>query len=1127
MQTEGKLQAADEAARSSALDITRSFIVQAPAGSGKTELLIQRYLRLLAAVDEPEEVLAITFTRKAAAEMRLRVTGALQSAAQGIVPEQTHLRLTAQAAAAVLAQSESRGWDLPGNAGRMRIQTLDALNASIARMRPMTTTGGAVTNILEDHELTQLYEQAAVATLDWLADDDINGHAARDVLQHVDGNTGIYTAQLAGMLKTRDQWLPFVGSGQISNAEALQLRRAFESALQKTVDASMVELRAVVPLELAAEFLALISYAVKNLQLDGKGDSPICAFGNVPDLPQFSSVDLPRWLALSDFLLTRADEVRRRVTKNEGFPPGDDGQKAAMHAVLAELTSHDEFVLALAGIRDLPPVNYSESQWSVLLSLFRLLPLAVAEFQRLSLARGVSDHIEVALSASAALGSAEEPGDVALLLDYQVRHILVDEMQDTSKTQYRMLEALTGGWEPGDGRTLFCVGDPMQSIYRFRHAEVAQFLAATEKGIGNIELVPLILRKNFRSGEYLVDWFNEVFPGILPRRNNLLKGAVSYASAVPAENLIGQGSCEIHPVFGAEVAREVAVAASVTEALLHAHPGDRIAILVRSRTHLPELLRELRRRRVPYQAIEIDRLTDLPEVIDILALTRAMTHPGDRLAWLALLRSPWFGLDWTDMHRLVQGARHASLPELLADAERLETLSRDAQEILQRRLPLLLQHLDADRAISLRERVERAWYALGGPALLQDRNAVANVYNYLDALARLESSGTLGDNAQFMNQLDTVRVSTSIPARVQIMTMHKAKGLQFEHVLLYGLGRYPASNRPAVLSWLDLPGAGATDEKLVSAIGRRDQLEHDRLHRFIEKTGAGKDRHERGRMLYVACTRAQKSLHLVGHVGVAADGSEIRKPAANSLLSMLWPAVAPKYVEAFSPADDQQTTGHTELYALPVLRRFARPWTLPALEPVPGQGDLQEPGNAELAVEYYWVGLEARLAGTVVHRWLQRLADNHATQGLRLPDNWLVVTRRWLTGLGATDDMLDSITARVDEAIGKVLDDERGRWILGGNGETEFAITGVRRGRVESIVIDRLRVDDDGTHWIIDYKTSSHEGGDLAGFLRAQSDRYRMQLQKYATLYSKFQPAPVRIALYFPLLREFTELDTS
>ena len=142
--------AADEKARDAALDISRSFIVQAPAGSGKTELLIQRYLKLLAAVAAPEEILAITFTRKAAAEMQIRVLRALQAARDGEEVTAPHEQTTARAAMDALERDRELDWNLLENPKRMRIQTLDSLNASIARTQPLTATGGAAIRLAID-----------------------------------------------------------------------------------------------------------------------------------------------------------------------------------------------------------------------------------------------------------------------------------------------------------------------------------------------------------------------------------------------------------------------------------------------------------------------------------------------------------------------------------------------------------------------------------------------------------------------------------------------------------------------------------------------------------------------------------------------------------------------------------------------------------------------------------------------------------------------------------------------------------------------------------------------------------------------------------------------------------------
>src|SRR6187200_2247585 len=154
------LAAADDAARATALDVSRSFIVQAPAGSGKTTVLTQRYLALLATVDEPEEVLAITFTRKAAGEMRERVLKAL---AGDIQPRSPADRLTLELAARARARAEARNWGLEDSAARLRIQTIDSFHGSLARALPITSRGQFGLRVADD--TSDLYKLAARATM--------------------------------------------------------------------------------------------------------------------------------------------------------------------------------------------------------------------------------------------------------------------------------------------------------------------------------------------------------------------------------------------------------------------------------------------------------------------------------------------------------------------------------------------------------------------------------------------------------------------------------------------------------------------------------------------------------------------------------------------------------------------------------------------------------------------------------------------------------------------------------------------------------------------------------------------------------------------------------------------------
>jgi ATP-dependent exoDNAse (exonuclease V) beta subunit len=1113
----------DFAARDAALDVSRSFIVQAPAGSGKTELLIQRYLRLLAIVDEPEEIIAITFTRKAAAEMQFRVLTALHAAQQGEQPEQDHQRRTAALAAAALERDASRTWNLLTNPGRLRIQTLDSLNAAIARSRPISAPGNASgVRVVVDAELVALHRAAAVATLDYLTMSEEPYDSAIEVLGHLDNNTSIYIDYVARMLGTRDQWLPFTGSGKLTTEDADALRQVLESNLETAVCEHLSLVAALLPFSARFELAELLDFAACNLRDDEDLDSPICSLAGLTDLPPADHDSTEHWTGIAELLLTQAGSFRKQVNKRLGFPAENKEKKDAIKAVLEELATHDQLAEALHAIRLLPPVRYTDEQWRVLLALFKLLPLASTELQRLFGEHGVIDHIDIAQTAAAALGTAENPGDVALLLDYQVKHVLVDEMQDTSSAQYRMLEALMGGWEPEDGRTLYCVGDPMQSIYRFRNAEVGQFLLARNHGIGDVRLESLVLRRNFRSGQRLVDWFNSIFPGILAEKDDPASGAVAYSEAVSVPHQADVGTCLVHPVFGNDKDHEARVGCRVIADTLQSYPDDEIAVLVRGRNQLPRLLAELRRAGIDYRAIEIDKLTDLPEVIEVLALTRAAVHLGDRVAWLGILRAPWIGLDWSDVHALVSEARYSTILELLHDEQRLAGLSARGRKAINRSMHIIEQLAAPRPSQSLRDLVEDCWLALGGPAILSDALAVENVYRYFDVLAKHERHGSLDDVATLESLLDLERVSTSGKARLHILTMHKAKGLEFDHVLLFGLGRLPGNSGRSVLSWFDIPDERGTERKIISPVGPRIEVENDPVHRYIEQTEISKDRQEQARLLYVACTRARKSLHLLGHTLATYDG--FKAPAKSSLLRMLWPAVKDHFATTFDPGAIVNKADNEGL-AAPILRRFGSSWVPPVIAPFPGStvaGPHTQPEDEQ--VEFYWVGTEARIAGTVVHRWLQILAEGCVDDDPTSSGTQAVITRRWLREMGIGESLQENIVRRVSAALDGIMGDEKGRWILAGEGQAELALSGVFEGEVESIILDRVRIDERGDHWIVDYKTSTHEGGNLQGFLDAEIARYTPQLRKYATIYGAYSGTKPRCALYFPLLRKFVEI---
>jgi len=207
-----------------------------------------------------------------------------------------------------------------------------------------------------------------------------------------------------------------------------------------------------------------------------------------------------------------------------------------------------------------------------LAALVRMLPVAAAQLQIEFRQRGAADYGEVAMAAQRALGDAENPTDLSLTLDYRIQHLLVDEFQDTSVSQYDLLLRLTAGWEPGDGRTIFAVGDPMQSIYRFREAEVGVFLKACREGIGQIPLEPLQLTANFRSDSGIVDWVNETFPEVMPPAENITTGAIPYHRCEPVNAVGLSPAVTFHPFVGRD---DEAEAAKVVELVHNARQDGR------------------------------------------------------------------------------------------------------------------------------------------------------------------------------------------------------------------------------------------------------------------------------------------------------------------------------------------------------------------------------------------------------------------------------------------------------------------------------------------------------------------------------------------------------------------------
>ena len=1113
----------DAAARTRALDTTQSFIVRAPAGSGKTELLTQRVLALLAQADTPEEVVAITFTRKAAGEMKDRLLESLADAVASTAPPRTldepHRALTLQLARQVSARDRELGWELAANPARLRVQTIDALALWLAQQLPITTRFAAITQVTEQAD--PLYSAAAHATLSLIDSEDaqdsgVARHIAR-LLTHLDNDWPRVHRLLSGMLARRDQWLRHVGHLD---------RAALEAPMQNECARQMELVCEALSAVNVQELIALARYAAGNLPNDPRL-SP-CA--DLDRLPEASFERLDAWRALAALLLTKEGTWRTRFSKLEGFPsfPAVAPFKQRIVALTDTLRSNETLRQALHGLRELPAPHFTAAQWEVLESIVALLPRAAAELMLVFGDAGESDFVQLTRAAVDALGEDDTAADIAYALDARIRHLLIDEFQDTSITQFELIERLIADWQPDDGRTVFVVGDPMQSIYRFREAEVGLFLRAWNSGIASLSLQRLQLARNFRSRQGLVDWANAAFVRVLPAESDMASGAVAFEPSVAEQSsdVAQPAAVEFNALIDGTPHDEAARVVELVQRIQADDPAASIALLVRARPHLAQIVPALREAGLRFTAVELELLLARPLIGDLLALTRALEHLADKVAWLAVLRAPWCGLTLADLSALAESAPNATVWQLVCDPSRRSQLSSDGQQRLERVASVLRRALELRGRSPLTERVRETWWLLGGPACVSTAADHADAESFFDHLAQHEErTRSVADIAAF--EVSLVRLyaapDTQASDRLQVMTIHRAKGLEFDYVIVPGLDRVTMGDDAQLMQWLERPSESGP-ELLLSPIYPPDaDKKDDSIYCWIERLQQQRQVHEDGRLLYVAATRARKQLHWLACIPII-DG-DVTAPRENSLLQRLWPAVEDECRRALTEraidaSGDVATAPLTATYDQS-LRRLPVGWTFPIAPPAVDWQDDALPA-AEPAVEFSWAGENARRIGMVVHRWLQRIADD-ALRGWNAEKVRAIAPHieRELAAAGISGGELKAARSRVAQALTSALSDPRARWLLGPHKDarSELRLT-VRSGSgTKRMVLDRTFVDENGARWIIDYKTGTHEGADVEGFLDRERLRYAGQLD----LYAQALGGAAQLGLYFPLLNGWRE----
>jgi len=1077
--------------RQRALDPHHSFIVQAPAGSGKTELLTQRFLTLLSSVNFPEEILAITFTKKSSAEMRDRIITALTEATQDKPVDSTHKQLTRELALKALKQNQIQQWNLIENPNRLRIQTIDSFNAWLARQLPTLSRFGSSPDIADDPIL--LYREAIQEFLLHLEENTDWSNAIEQLLLHRDNDLNKVEELLIQMLQKRDQWLPYI----TLDANDPRLRQALENNLATIVTDSLLALHTLFPKEERDEIVSLANIAADNLT----EESPIFCCKNLNIFPSPNLQHRAIWLGLSKLLLTEKLEWRKRFDKNMGFPP--KSPKERIEKLIEKLYHQEALRQAFIELNYAPKEHYSEEQWAILSALYQVLKIVVAQLKLVFQQHGKIDYIENSEAALAALGSEDRPTDLALALDYKIQHILIDEFQDTSNNQFRLLEKLTAGWENGDGRTLFLVGDPMQSIYRFREAEVGLFIRARDHGIHHIHLEPLTLSVNFRSVPGIIGWVNIHFNRVLPSYDDIASGAISFSPSTAIKDPGTTPEVKLH-CLNDQTSAMIEIIQSKKE-------NESIALLVRSRTHLKQIIPALRKHNIPYRAIDIDPLTTRPLIQDLLALTKALLHPANRIAWLSILHAPWCGLRLNDLLVLSQHGKHETIVDRLYCFSTITELSDDAKHRLSRIFPILEQQMANKRRMSLRKWIESTWHSLGGPACLDDLSDLDDAITFFNLLEKLDKGADLTKLNYLDEAIEKLYAAPkgNVDTALQIMTLHNAKGLEFDTVILPHLESRAPYDSKQLLLWMERPNADA-DSHLIIAPVHAIGDEQDFIYEYIKRQHRIKSDFEIGRLLYVAATRAKNKLHLL----FSLESS----PPSNSLLEKLWPAI--KNNVSLPPVFDNP---NHDTVTLPIkkLKRLTTEWENPVSMSLNTVSLHQKIPGFKLDNEH------PKQIGILIHKILEYIARRgRAWWESKEHSSHVGYVKKQLLQLGMLEEFIHSSSTIIIDAIQNTLNDPRGQWILHSHldAKTEFSVTTIIDQQPKELIIDRTFIDETGTRWIIDYKSSSPDAVALEEFLLDEHKKYEPQMQNYyLALRELDNNSPIRLGLYFPLMSAWYE----
>ncbi len=1128
----------DQPQRDQAVNPQGSFHLEAPAGSGKTTVLLERFLTLLAQADDPKELLVLTFTRKAAGELRARVMQLLwlkEEPPPAAPPVVYRLRELAQLV--FRRHAEGIQWKLAPE--RLPIMTFHSFCAQLLRLAPQEAGVPLDFQLLAESDSQWLREEAVAELRRRLAarqpDDPVRLALVRR-LARLNNNWPRLARELEKLLARRDCLQDFLQLAAVSGrpeAYARLLQERFGILLRGSLQNLQAALAATA---LGSAWPAFVADLKASGAPAGQG---------LPDrLPGAEARDLPAWQAVAQTLLTQAGQVRKSLTPQYGFPP--DFKQTRWPNLIAQLPA--TVAALLHEVREMTSTLPMGDEINALQDLVILLGEALRCQGELCAQKAVLDFIALEQGALRLLAQ-ENPSDLLLRWDYRLRHLLVDEFQDTSQNQLELLCRLLSGWQEDQGRTLLVVGDPKQSIYGWRQARLRLFLEARQGlpcGGGNhVPLTSLHLSTNFRSSRTLIQWVNQVFAQVLNDPTAPEKFVFHAAEPAPEAALGSPPHLALFTGEDKEAARVAEgrwLARQAGEILKKLNTAESIGVLLFTRRHLPTYLQAFQEASLSVKVREGLRLGDNRVVQHLHNLVRALVRPHDEVAWAALLRGPWAS---QDLHVLTCVAKTSKelWPEKLAQFAAASACPADLAKVA--------AALDSARKQVGHQPLEdivhdwllttEAWPAFSaweGPA------GVANARAYLELLAQAESyspEATYRKTDFLLSSAYQPPDPRAQDSPVEMLTVHGAKGLEFAHVFVPFLDWAPLQGEDQAPPFLleEIPGSALAALALAKPYAAASQSS---LYLALKKVRNHRILAEARRLFYVAVTRAQKSLYLSALLPQNRHGH--RRPTPLSPIAWLWEVYQPQppvpgvtavwpepplrvnLFEDYPPAAPQVTAPPSlppavEFFpAEPPYRLQFPSQTGTAASSAQSPETLQEITTPEEeALLWAEAGPDAqlpRLRGEISHRLLDTLA-----QGRPLPPAAGVAAALRQEGVDpeTAHDLAAEILAEVnacrqDPFLARLLSTNLpvavSEWRL----EDEAAPGLIRRGRIDRLVYDGQN------WWLLDYKTGRPlPTQDWESFISVEKERYRPQLEAYREMAAKAfrlpSPEKIRLVLYF------------